>query len=69
MSVIWDMGTGESETPEFGEATAERGLPEHGFEMPRLMERIEESKPKGSRPPPSAVVPPERSRHRPVVRH
>lgn len=72
MSVIWDMVRGEWEYPE-SEGTdgtkAERGLPEHGFEMPRLMERIEERPPKGSRPPPPAVVPPERSKRGPIVRH
>lgn len=57
MSVVWDMVRGEMELPEAGEATAERGLPEHGFEMPRLMERIEERQPKGSRVPLPAVIP------------
>jgi hypothetical protein len=69
MSVIWDMVTGEWEIPATGETTAERGLPEHGFEMPRLMERIEERPPKGSRPP--LMVPLERggTKKGPVVRH
>lgn len=69
MSVIWDMVTGEWEISEAGETTAERGLPEHGFEMPRLMERIEERPARGSRPPPAAPLQRPGAKKAPIVRH
>ncbi len=53
MNIVWDMVTGEMEISKPDEAKAERGLPEHGFEMPRLMERIEERAPKRHHPVPS----------------